>query len=87
MKVKVPRSEDYFVIRYNTDTPMVYRKHQLTVGRYPSHASASLGVSLIAEVHPQCALEMHIEERTHTWEEEVEMVEVGHSMTTEGTEQ
>lgn len=71
----IHHEEDYAVLRFDQDTPLTFRAHHLTLGRYPSRIAAVLKLEDMREdpavaTHPGLDY-LHPEERTDSWDEEV----------------
>ena len=60
-------TRDFAVLRYNDDVPLHLRKHAATVGRYSHYVDAEL-----ARLDLYNSLDLHVEERSESWEEEVD---------------
>ena len=69
----IVHTNDYAVLRYDDDTPMHFRRHDITVGRYPDAATADDRMTQLDELegHPS-AQYLHVEERSEEWETPLE---------------
>ena len=78
--VTIPRTEDYAVLRYDQEAPLNYRRHDLTLNRYPSRVAGILAIEDMRETADpdklSCLDYLHVEERTEYWEDEFELIDL-----------
>jgi hypothetical protein len=68
----ITHENDYAVVRFDQDTPLTFRAHRLTAGRFTSRILAVLHIEDMREADSHPGLDyLHVEERTEVWDEEV----------------
>jgi hypothetical protein len=65
------KTNEFAVLRYLADVPLHMRRHKPTEGRYVDYEAAEAALKEL----PQAAI-LQVEERSESWEEEVEDAEL-----------